>query len=117
MTNFWLILLTFVFPLQAALAAVEAYHVHGSEIEAGIESVLHTHADHEHESWIKQESSDKINKSPCEGDHHHCHAHNLTVLVSFSSFEFPLGAWAQLYEQHKGYQSYLSSRIERPKWA
>lgn len=121
MKNFWLILLMFVFPLQAALAAVEAYHGHGSEIELGIESVLHTHVDHDHESSLKQESSDKTSNktsnSPCEGDHHHCHAHSVTVLPSFSNFEFPTSALAQRIEQHKGFQSHLSNRIERPKWA
>jgi surfactin synthase thioesterase subunit len=121
MKNFWLILLIFVFPLQAALAAVEAYHGHVSEIEVGIETVLHSHADHDHEhgheSSLKQESSDKTSNSPCEGDHHHCHAHSVTVLPSFSNFDFPISALAQRIEQHKGFQSHLSNRIERPKWA
>lgn len=103
------------FPLQAALAAVETYHSHGSEAKVNIESVLHTHADHG-DHGTSADTSDTSTNSPCEGDHHHCHGHGVTVLSSFTDIEFPPSSLTQATQRDMGYQSHLSSRIERPKW-
>ncbi|MDH4394791.1 MAG: hypothetical protein QE278_03840 [Limnobacter sp.] len=103
-----------VFPLQAVLAAVEAYHGHGKghglDHESTIELVLHSHAEHDHNTHHDTGSA-------CEGDHHHCHAHSVTVLSSLTNFVVPMGSLAQMPARSKGYQSFLSNRIERPKWA
>ena len=117
MRNFWLVLLMVFFPLQAALAAVETYHSHGSEAKVNIESVLHTHADHhDHDHGVNPDHYDTNTHSPCEGDHHHCHGHGMTVLCSFTGFEFSPATLTQVTQGDPSYQSHLSSRIERPKW-
>lgn len=118
MKNLWLILLVFVFSLQAALAAVQPYDGHILECEVAIETVLHAHADSAHEqhpdSSMPSDQGDDM--SSCSSDHHHCHAHSVTVMPSFSNFEFPLSALTQSFECHQGNQSCFSNRIERPKW-
>ena len=117
MKHVWLFLLMIAFPLQAALAAVETYSGHGSEAKVNIESVLHTHADHDaHEHGPNPDPADANGHAPCEGDHHHCHGHGVTVLGTFTGFEFFSASLTLASQSDPGYQSLLSNRIERPNW-
>lgn len=117
MKKVWFVLLMFVIPLQAALAAAETYGSHGSNGAFTLEAVAHTHADHDHEQHTATDLADPNAGMPCEGDHHHCHGHTVSVLPSFNSLQFPPKAFAQDFEPSSGYQSILSNRIDRPKWA
>lgn len=131
MKKFWLILLMVFFPLQAALAAVEAYMGHGSKEQILIDSVLHAHtdsdlhqshkhiaADHDGKEDSKGDSKGDGKTIPqCEGDHHHGHAHGLTLLPTSTDIHFPKMPLINITEHSNGFNSHHSSLIERPKWA
>ena len=110
-----------VLPLQAVLAAVETYHGHGAAHESAIEAVLHTHNGHDHHAahhaHQNQQHDNNQQDQTCEGDHHHCHAHSVSVLLNLLAFATLPHALDQVPEQFNGFQSFSSNRIERPKWA
>ena len=120
MKKFFLVLLMLVLPLQAALAAVETYHGHGADDESAIEAVLHTHKgnDHHaaHDPHQNQQHDNKQQDQTCDGDHHHCHAHSVSVLPNLLTFATLPNALDQAPAGFNGFQSFSSNRIERPKW-
>jgi hypothetical protein len=116
MKRFFLALLMLVLPLQAVLAAVETYHGHGAEHESAIEAVFHTHDGYDHHAAHHEPDNNKQQDQTCDGDHHHCHAHSVSVLPSLLTFATLPNALDQEPEEFNGFQSFSSNRIERPKW-
>jgi len=120
MKKFFLVLLILVLPLQAALAAVETYNGHGAEHESAIEAVLHTHDGHDHHATHQthqdKQQDNKQQDQTCDGDHHHCHAHSVSVLPNLLTFATLPNALDQAPEEFNGFLSFSSNRIERPKW-
>ena len=116
MKNFFLVLLMLVLPLQAALAAVETYNGHGAEHDSAIKAVLHTHDGHDHHAAHAPHQNNKQLDQTCDGDHHHCHAHSVSVLPGLLTFATLPNALDQAPEEFNGFQSFSSNRIERPKW-
>ncbi len=123
MRKLCLIVLVFLLPLQASLAAVDVYHHQEPELAYPTESVMHINFGLHHDCDLadgtsaRYELNDPENLLFCEGDHGHCHVHYLTILPSSIHFEFPSSALARKPEQHKAHQSHLFNHIERPKWA
>ena len=109
MKKILLILLMLIVPLQAALAAVGNGHGH----EQANQATHHEHAvtDHEH--------STETPTTHCEGGyhHHHCQAPHLGVLPETRLGMLPTSGLLPNPERHTHFQSFLSNRIERPKWA
>jgi hypothetical protein len=105
-----LIFLLLILPLQATLAAVEAYSTHGVEHESALEVVIHLQSDHDH--LFNPAQSDDV----CDGDHHHCHAHSVSLLSNVMVFETPPSAKDHALERRNIFQSFFSHQIERPKW-
>lgn len=103
MKKIWFILLIMLLPLQTALAAVEAYHGHDTH---------HQQSDH-----TAHADADLKSGSICEGDHHHCHGHTTTVLPDCASLHFNSSNFQLQTEWQGHFQTHLSNRIERPKWA
>ncbi len=101
-------------PLQAVLAAVETYEGNGAEHESVIETVLHSQGWHEHHA--ENHPAENKQDHACDGDHHHCHAHNVSVLPHLLTFAMLPHVLDQAYERSNGFQSFSSNRIERPKW-
>lgn len=120
MKKFFVVLLILVLPLQAALAAVEAFTGHGAEHESAIETVLHTHDGHDHHathhSHQDKQQDNKQQDQTCDGDQHHCHAHTVSVLPHLLTFAMLPHVLDQAPERFNGFQSFSSNRIERPKW-
>lgn len=110
MKKLFLMMVMCALPLQAVLAAVETYVGHEVQYELLADSLLHVHSDTDHQH--DQASSDNT----CDGDHHHCHAHTISVLPGALVFHFPAQAIDRLNERSTGFQSFYSDQIERPKW-
>lgn len=115
MKKFFLALLMLVLPLQAVLAAVETYSGHGAEHESEIEAVLHIQDGYDHYAAHHPQDNKNLD-STCDGDHHHCHAHSVSVLPSLLTFATLPNALDQANDEFNGFQSFSSNRIERPKW-
>lgn len=110
MKKLFLMMVMCALPLQAVLAAVETYVGHEVQYELLADSLLHVHSDTDHQH--DQASSDNT----CDGDHHHCHAHTISVLPGALIFHLPSQTTEPLGEWSAGFQSLLIDRIERPKW-
>lgn len=113
MRIFILALLMMILPTQATMAAVENAHGHTSAQEQHHAATLGEIADHHDDQHTEQTQS----PSHCEQGHHHCHTSNLGVLPNVATLQVNVGACHQASDTKTQFQSFLDSRIERPKWA
>jgi hypothetical protein len=117
MKLFVLVLLMMILPAQATLAAVENTHGHTFALEHHEKTVALTAENEHHDPCVDQHKEHSNSPSHCEQGHHHCHAGNLGVLPNVTSFHVDASVWRQAADTQTQFQSFLDTRIERPKWA
>jgi hypothetical protein len=115
MKKICLFMMMLIFPLQAALASLEAYHGQQSDHDSTAEYILHQH-DELTKSKVSHTKHCEKTQSNCENDHHFCPSVSVFTPPLLVEQLFPELSTLKHSTWTEQYESRLVNRIERPKW-